>query len=118
MIKELLQKGFALKNKGHYKHAIEVLYKALELDNTSSELLLEIADLYYRIHNEEKALNYIEQILHNSPQHIGALKLLEQIFINKGAFAEAEQAAKNIYCISNCTEDLVQVFKYLNQQGK
>ena len=75
MIKNLLQEGFALKNRGHYKHAIEVFYKALELDNTSSELLLEIADLYYKMQNEERALNYIEQILDKNPEHVEALKL-------------------------------------------
>ena len=52
MIKNLLQEGFALKDRGHYKHAIEVFYKALEEDNTSTELLFEIADLYYRMQNE------------------------------------------------------------------
>ena len=70
MIKNLLQEGFALKNRGHYKHAIEVFYKALELDNTSSELLLEIADLYYKMQNEERALNYIEQILDKNPEDV------------------------------------------------
>ena len=55
MIKNLLQEGFALKDRGHYKHAIEVFYKALEEDNTSTELLFEIADLYYRMQNEESA---------------------------------------------------------------
>ena len=45
MIKELLQEGFILKTKGYYKHAIEAFYKALELDNSSPELLLEIADV-------------------------------------------------------------------------
>ena len=83
MIKNLLQEGFILKQKGHYKHAIEVFYKALELDNTSSELLLELADLYNLMGNEERALNYIEQILDKNPAHIEALKLLEKIFINK-----------------------------------
>ena len=52
MIKNLLQEGFALKDRGHYKHAIEVFYKALEEDNTSTELLFEIADLYYRMQKE------------------------------------------------------------------
>ena len=61
MIKILLQEGFALKDRGHYKHAIEVFYKALEEDNTSTELLFEIADLYYRMQNEERALNYIDK---------------------------------------------------------
>lgn len=118
MIKNLLQEGFTLKSKGHYKHAIEVFYKALEYDNTSSELLLEIADLYYLIGNEERALNYIEQILNQNPAHIESLKLLEKIFTKKNAFEEAEQTAKNIYCISHSVNDLVEIFKLLNQQGK
>ena len=79
MIKELLQEGFILKAKGYYKHAIEAFYKALELDNSSSELLLEIADAYYAINDEERALHYIEQILESSPTHIESLKLLKKI---------------------------------------
>ncbi len=118
MIKDLLQEGFLLKNRGHYKHAIEVFYKALEEDNDSTELLLEIADLYYKMHNEEKALSYIEQILNKNPEHIEALKLLKQIFISKNAFDRAEQTAKNIYCISQNVNDLVEIFKLLNLQGK
>lgn len=118
MIKNLLQQGFALKNKGYYKQAIEVFYKALELDNSSEELLMEIAELYYKLGNEEKALNYLEQILDSTPNHIGALKLLKQIFLNKNALAEAEQTAKNIYCISHNTNDLAEIFELLNLQGK
>ncbi len=118
MIKELLQEGFALKRKGYYKHAIEVFYKALEKDNSSTELLLEIADLYYLMHNEEKALSYIELILNKEPEHIASLKLLKQIFVDKNAWAEAEQTAKNIYCISHNINDLIEIFKLLNKQGK
>ncbi len=118
MIKNLLQEGFALKNKGHYKHALEAFYKAFSQDNTSSELMLEIADVYYKMHDEERALSYIEQILDNNPEHIEALKLLKVIFINKNALAEAEQTAKNIYCISHSINDLAEIFKLLNKQGK
>ena len=118
MIKNLLQEGFTLKNRGYYKHAIEVFYKALEEDNNSTELLLEIADLYYKIHNEERALSYIEQILDKNPEHIEALKLLEQVFTDKNALPEAEQTAKNIYCISHNINDLIRIFKLLNMQGK
>lgn len=118
MIKDILQEGFTLKNRGHYKHAIEVFYKALEEDNNSTELLLEIADLYYKMNNEEKTLSYIEQILDRNPEHIEAMRLLEQIFIDKGALPEAEQTAKNIYCISHKINDLVRIFKLLNMQGK
>lgn len=118
MIKDLLLEGFALKSKGYYKHAIEVFYKALEIDNTSSELLLEIAELYFLMNNEERALNYIEQIMEKDPAHIGCLNLLKKIFINKGAYPEAEQTAKNIYCITRSDNDLAEIFSLLNKQGK
>ena len=118
MIKDILKEGFTLKNRGHYKHAIEVFYKALEEDNNSTELLLEIADSYYKMNNEEKTLNYIEQILDKNPEHIEAMRLLEKIFIEKGALPEAEQTAKNIYCISHNVNDLARIFKLLNTQGK
>ena len=118
MIKNLLQEGFALKSKGHYKHAIEVFYKALELDNTSTELLLELADLYLKIGNEEKALSYIDTILEKNPAHIEALKFLKNIFISKNAWQEAEQTAKNIYCVSHSGSDLAEIFKLLIKQNK
>ena len=118
MIKELLQEGFILKNEKHYKKAIEIFYKALEEDNTSNELLLEIADTYHKMQNEERALIYIEQILKKDAQHIATLKLLKEIFIEKNALEEAEQTAKNIYCISQDINDLAEIFRLLNLQNK
>lgn len=113
MIKEILQEGFILKEKGYYKHAIETFYKALELDNSSLELLLEIAKCYYLLNDEERALNYIEQILEKEPTHIQALKLLKEIFLSKNALTEAEQTAKNIYCISQDKKDLIEILELL-----
>lgn len=118
MIKELLQEGFILKSKGKYKHAIEIFYKALEIDDTSSELMLEIAECYYFMGDVERALNYIEQSLHKTPTHIGSLKLLKQIFEGEKAWQDAEQTAKNIYCISGNPNDLAEIFNLLNKQGK
>ena len=60
MIREILREGFVLKEKGYYKRAIESFYKALELDSSSVELLLEIAECYYFLDDEERALSYIE----------------------------------------------------------
>ena len=118
MIKDLIKEGFILKEQGFYKKAIEVFYKAVEQDNASIELLLEIAELYYLINNEEKALSYIEQILEKNPTHIRSLELLKQIFIDRNSLEEAEQTAKNIYCISHKENDLLEIFKLLNKQGK
>lgn len=118
MIKEILQEGFILKEKGYYKHAIESFYKALEIDNTSVELLLEIAKCYYLLKDEERALNYIEQSLEKEPTHIETLKFLKSIFESKKAYLEAEQTAKNIYCITHEIDDLVEIFKLLIKQKR
>lgn len=118
MIKELLQEGFVLKTKGYYKHAIEAFYKALELDNSSTELLLEIADSYFLMGDEERALSYIESILEKYPTHIGSMKLLKKIFMSKQAWYEAEQIAQNIYLISKDLDDLAELYELLNKQKK
>lgn len=118
MIKNILKEGFILKSKGFYKQAIETFYKALEIDNTSSELLLEIAECYYLIKDFERAINYLEQILDKYPTHINSIKLLRNIFIDKEAWAEAEQATKNIYCISKNIDDLIEILKFLNKQKR
>ena len=118
MIKTLIKKGFNLKQKKHYKHAIEVFYKALEEDNKSCEILLEIAELFFLIKNEEKSLSYIEQILKLNETHVGALKLLKTIFLNKKSYQNAEQTAKNIYLITKSEEDLAEVLRLLFVQGK
>ena len=118
MIEQLIKEGFALKNKGYYKKAIEVFYKAIEKDSQSIELLLEVADLYYLLKDNERALEYLEQILDKNPTHIDALKLLKKIFIDKHAYLEAEQTAKNIYCISHSSDDLLEILQLLNEQRK
>lgn len=118
MIRDLLKQGFILKERGYYKYAIESFYKALELDNTSVELMLEIAECYYLMGNEEHSLNYIEQVLGDFPTHVGALKLLKSIFVSKKAWDKAEQTAKNIYFISKDLDDLADVFEMLNKQKR
>jgi tetratricopeptide (TPR) repeat protein len=118
MIKDLLNEGFVLKSQGYYKHSIEVFYKVLELDNTSVEVLYEIAESYYSMGEVERALNYLEQVLDSCPSHIEGLKLLEKIFISKGAWGEAEQTAKNIYLISPMASNLAEIFSLLNKQKK
>ena len=99
MIKNLLQEGFALKNRGHYKHAIEVFYKALELDNTSSELLLEIADLYYKMQNEERALSYIEPYTSSAATGPDGWKFMGwKLFDDNGEKTELIPAVHKIAC--------------------
>ncbi len=118
MIKDLLKEGFVLKSKGYYKHAIETFYKALAIDNTSPELLLEIADLYYILGEQERALSYVEQALDQNPMHIQSLKLLKKFFIDKKQWQKAEKTAQNIYKISNNESDFAEILELLNKQQK
>ena len=67
--------------------------------------------------DEERALNYIEQVLENYPTHVDSMKLLKRIFENKQAWAEAEQTAKNIYCITKDSNVLTEIFALLNKQN-
>lgn len=113
MIKKYLQEGFELKRKGYYKHSIESFYKVLELDNSCEEVLLEIAESYYLINDEERAFSYIEQILTKNPLHVDSLKLLQKIFIDKKALNEAIKSAKNIYIIEPSLNNLIQLLKLL-----
>lgn len=117
MIKDILQEAFLLKEKGYYKYAVESFYKALSEDNTSVEILFEIAECYYFMQEEGRALDYLDKILDLVPTHISSMKLLKQIFINKEAWNEAEQTAKNIYCISQDKEDLADILNLLNKKG-
>ncbi len=118
MIKDLLKEGFILKSKGYYKHAVEAFYKALEVDNTSAELLLEIADVYFLMGETEHALNYLELVLDKNPTHIESLKLLKEIFISQKAYPQAEQTAKNIFFISEEPQDLASILELLNRQKR
>ena len=117
MIKNLIQEAFLLKSKGYYKHAIEVFYKALELDNNSLELLLEIADAYYLLGETEHSIGYIERVLEKDPAHVFALKLLQKIFVNNEAWADAVKTAQSIFGITQKDEDLISVLSLLNRAG-
>ena len=64
--------------------------KMLKGAKRENKSVLEIAKFYYLLNDEERALNYIEQILEKEPTHIQALKLLKEIFLSKNALTEAE----------------------------
>ena len=44
---EFIKESFKLKEQGFYKPAIEMLYKALTIENNNIEILSELAELYY-----------------------------------------------------------------------
>ena len=59
---EYVKQSFDLKAKGFYKQAIEMLYKALEIENDNNELLFQLGELYFLLNNYPRAVQYIEKI--------------------------------------------------------
>ena len=56
-----ITQSFDLKRQGFYKPAIEMLYKALTIENNNVEILSQLAELYYLLENYQRAINYIEK---------------------------------------------------------
>ena len=64
---EYIKKAFDYKQDGCYKEAIDYFYKALALDNTSTEIMGELACLYAKLHQYDRAASFYEQVLSRNP---------------------------------------------------
>lgn len=65
---EYIKKGFSYKNVGDYKSAIDYFYKALAIDNTSVEIMNELAYLYTMLCQYDRAISFYEQVVSKNPQ--------------------------------------------------
>ena len=114
---EYVKQSFDLKAKGFYKQAIEMLYKALEIENDNNELLFQLGELYFLLNNYPRAVQYIEKILNNTPEHIEALKLIQKIYVRENKFEDAKATAEKIFGIkpnSDNLADLIEISGHLN----
>ena len=68
-LKEYLKKAFEYKNNGDYKKSIDYFYKALTIDNESSEIMLELAYLYSKLCQYDRAVSFYEQIIAQNPNN-------------------------------------------------
>jgi tetratricopeptide (TPR) repeat protein len=66
---EFLKTAFEYKNNGDYKNSIDYFYKALAIDNESSEIMSELALLYTKLNQYDRALSFYEQILSRNPNN-------------------------------------------------
>lgn len=126
-VTEYIKKAFEYKASGNYKQAIELLYKALNVDNESSEILNEIAGLYFKINNPERAIEYYEQALMTDAFNFGiklnlalvykyignvdkAINLLESIY---SKHPKPEYLSELIQCLymENRYEELIELYK-------
>ncbi len=111
---EYIKKSFELKNQGFYKPAIEMLYKALTIENNNVEIHSQLAELYYLLENYERATNYIEKTLELQPLHVDCLKLKEKIYISQENYVEAQHVALTIFNLNPTQENFAKRIELLN----
>ena len=81
---QYIKQAFELREQKYYKPAIEMPYKALEIENDNVEILFQIGELYFLINNYTRALQYLEKVLTINPTHIESLKLTRTIKERQG----------------------------------
>ncbi len=112
---EYITKSFELKRQGFYKPAIEMLYKALTIENNNVEILSQLAELYYLLENNQRAISYIEKTLEINPLHIDCLKLMKKIYLHDENYVEAQKAAVKIFELNPTVENLAEKIRILNK---
>lgn len=114
-IVDYIKKSFGLKSQGFYKPAIEMLYKALSLDNENLEILVQLAHLYNLLGNFQRAVYYIEKVLEINPNHLDCLFLLKEIYLCQDNLESAKQVSEKIYEIQPNSANLAQKVNILNK---
>lgn len=114
-ILDYIKKSFELKNQGFYKPAIEMLFKALAIDNENLEILVQLAYLYKLLDNYERATYYIEKVLDINPNHIDCMLLLEEIYIIQNDLKPALDMSEKIYAIQPTFQNLAKKINVLNK---
>lgn len=112
---EYIKQSFDLKSKGLYKQAIEMLYKALEIENDNIELLFQLGELYFLLNNYPRAIQYVEKISKVNPNHEEALKLSEKIYLRENRFDKAKDAALKIFELQKKSENLSDLILILSK---
>lgn len=109
---------FELKRQGYYKQAIEAYYKLLSETDDNVEILVELADLYFLMKNNSKAMHYVEKVLELNPKHVQALEILKKVYIAQLDFVSAVDVAKKILEIDGSSYSILDYFELLFSQNK
>lgn len=95
--KNLIKQAFELQNNGYYKRAIELLYKALSVEPENSEILCQIAELYFLLKNPQHAIEHYKKVIEAHPDNIDAQYAILNIYHKIGDFEQALIQAQKIY---------------------
>ncbi len=111
---EFIKKSFELKHLKRYKEAIEMLYKAMEFDNSPQdnvELLSQIGDLHLLLNNYDRALDEFQRALSLNKHHIYSIQKCYEIYSATNQYQKALKTASNM-CEENKTPQ--SYYNYIN----
>ena len=112
-----IKQAFELKSQQCYKQAIEMLYKALELENDNLEILFQLGELYYLLKNFPRAAGYLEKVTAKNSEHIESLNILKQIHIFQNEYKEAYQISERVFNIQKTSKNLSELIKIAAKTG-
>ena len=113
-----IKRAFELKSQECYKQAIEMLYKALETEPDNIEILFQVGELYFLLHNYDRAIQYLEKVLDSDEKHLPSLNLLCTIKERQNYIAEAADIAKKIFELEKSENTYLKLIKYYGKLGK
>ena len=110
---EYIKQAFELRESKNYKPAIEMLYKALEIENDNVEILSQIGELYLLLNNYQRAMQYLEKALQINPSHINSLKLTKTIKERQGDYNAVLELSQKLFKLEHSSENLKELIKVL-----
>ncbi|MDD3238081.1 MAG: tetratricopeptide repeat protein [Candidatus Gastranaerophilales bacterium] len=117
-VTEYIKKAFDVKSQGNYKQAIELFYKALSIDDESSEIMSEIANLYFKMNDPERAIEYYEQALEADPFNLNIKFELALVNKHLGNIQKAIDLIESVYLKNNDLKYLVELLHSLCLEGR
>ena len=110
---QYIKQAFELKEQKYYKPAIEMLYKALEVENDNIEILYQIGELYFLINNYTRALQYLEKVLSINSKHVESLKLTRTIKERQNDLDSVLRISQQLFDENQNSDNLKSLIKIL-----
>ena len=110
-ITEYIRKAFEYKEIKNYKKAVDYFYKALTMDNNSSEIMCELAFLYEQLKKPDRAIEYLEQAIAKKGDDTRIKFKLAEVLKNNGNYQKAEKILKELS--TDCPDETEYFAQYI-----
>lgn len=107
---QYIKTAFKYENDGRFKEAIDYFYKALTIDNDSLEIMKELANLYSKLNQNERAISFCEQILAKRPDDYQTRFFMSKLYKK---ISNYDKASDHLIYLLNDEENIIQTVEEL-----